>query len=854
MAKALLRFDEISNDLFPVDDAGNLADLAKTGAALPDLVDAAVGRGRAFTSADGDGLQAQDVVPGSTLITRDATVQVILSWDIDDAATYGAPQTIYARGKGTGAAEYVGTGLELRVVNATLRIGELRWIWQDLAGNLKTQIGGHFQVPVGGFLMLTATRRWVSSSRVVLRYFLGDALLAEIESTDGEIGGGTTGTTTIGTRYTGAAFGRFLDGVIDELRVLDEELTAEEIAMTFRRITVEQPRGYQLIREMHDPGFPISQDPGSRAQRETRMWGDGLGFAAAQAENIRENILPDRAYGRILERWEALTKQPAKPGDDVDTRRRRVVGKIRQRRGVSIPGIGDALRELADTDPENLEVHAFDQTMVDTWESLNILRWRHMPASAFTLASNALRLQSTGDRSEYTQWRTTTQPIGGRGLNAKILTKITPTTIANQGEVGVMLLDHGAQHAALLGLRNDAGTYRIVRTTVENGIAAAATNLAAPGLVPVWLLLEHQAGTTFRARWSTVSASGPWTEATFAHARMDGTRTRPMGDAGMYGRTWSAAAANIDVAFDDTRVRTPNGTRPFRLYVVRDPGDPGAPDYLGANTVISGLRQTHTVARVVHSMRAKYDNANTSYDREPMGGNELVDPAPVGALPTFVAKGAQSSGTGANTPGLPAGIALNDILILAVGNSIATLVDATLSNAEGFVAVPAGAINSGLFGGVRCHETLFWRRYDGTGAAPTVADNGDFNLARIYAFRGCTTVGNPWDGTPLTDGDDDGDTTLTVQQAGNTLGGNRLVVTFFASFTGGTTSIAGYANADLANLTELDDLSVAVGADWTHLGVVSGERAAAGPFGNTTAAWTGAAYRATAAVTLALKP
>lgn len=625
----LLRFDEIGNDVLPADDAGNLAELAKTGAALPDLVDAAVGRGRGFTSANADGLQAQDVVPGATLITRDATVQVILSWDIDAAVTYGAPQTIYARGKGTGAAEYVGAGLELRVVNATLRIGELRWIWHDLAGNLKTQVGGHFQVPVGGFLMLSATRRWVSSSRVVLRYYLGDALLAEVESVDGELGGGTTGTSSVGARYTGAAWGRFLDGVIDELRVVDEELTGEEIAMTFGRITVEQPRGYQLIREMHDPGFPISQDPGSRAQRETRMMGDALGFAAAQAENIRENILPDRAYGAILTRWEAITKQPAKPGDDVDTRRRRVVGKIRQRRGVSIPGLGDALDELLDTDPENLEVVAFDQTMEDSWTSLNVLRWRHMPATAFSIASDALRMQSSGDRSEYTQWRTATQPIGGRGLGAKVLTKITPTTIANQGEVGVMLLDHGAQHAALLGLRNDAGTYRIVRTTVENGIAAAATNLAAPGLVPVWLLLEHVSGANFRARWSTVGASGPWTEATFTHARMEGSRAKPMGDVGMYGRTWSAAAANLDVAFDDTRVRAPNGTRPFRLYVVRDPSDPGAPDYLGANTVIGGLRQTHTIARVVRTMRAKYDNVNTSYDREPMGGHELVDPAPV---------------------------------------------------------------------------------------------------------------------------------------------------------------------------------------------------------------------------------
>lgn len=622
----LARFDEIETDQPSVDDAGNLAELVQTGAAMPEIVDAVVGRGRRFVSADADGLFAVDVAGGSTLVTRNCSIQTIMSWDIDAAAAYGAAQTIYARGKGTAAAEYVGAGLELRVVNAALRIGELRWIWHTVAGVLKTQVGGHFQVPPDGYLMLTATRRWVSSGRVVLRHYLGDALLSEIESVDGDIGGGTTGTTQIGTRYTGAAYGRFLDGTIDELRVVDEVLTAEEVVATWRRITVEQPRGYQLIREMHDPGFPISDDPGSDVQKETRQWGHALGYAAAQAENVRENIMPDRAYGRPLELWETTTKQSPKPSDDVDKRRLRVVGRIRQKRGVSIPGIGDALAELLDTDPASLEVFAFDQTTVDTWETLNALRWRHDPAANWTIVANHLRVQSAGDRSAFLAWRTSTMSIGGNGRGAAILSKLTPTTIQTQGEVGIFFANYIDDNAVLFGLRNDAGTYRLVREVVTHGTPQGATNLAAPGLVPVWLVLDHNpddiAGTPFRARWSTVSADGPWTEALFNGGLLDGSNTAggAFHWAGFYSRTFSAAAANTDVAIDDTHVRAPYGDRPFRFYVLRDPADPGAPDYDGANAVLRGLRQAFTDGRVVRTMTALYDDDDTTYDGPPMGG------------------------------------------------------------------------------------------------------------------------------------------------------------------------------------------------------------------------------------------
>lgn len=626
----LLRFDDLDSLTPPSDAVGSLLDLERTGAAPPSSVGAATGRGRRFISADALGLAALDAAPGATLLTRDASIQVIASWDIAAAAVYGSPQTIYARGKGTAAAEYLGAGLELRVVDAVTRIGEVRWIWQDVGGVLRTQAGGHFQVPADGFLLLTATRRWVSSSRVVLRYYLGGVLLSEIESSDGSIGGGTTGTTSIGTRYTGAAWGRYLDGVIDELRVVSGELTAEEVAATWERITIHQPAAYKLIRDAHDPGFPMSRDPGSRVQRETRMIGDALGFAAAQAENMRNNLPPDRAYGEVLERWEAISKQAARPGDDIDTRRRRVVARFRQKRGISIPGAGDALRELLATDPANLSFIAFDQTVVDPLDTLIPARWRYEPAADFTISGGATRLQANAALLAPQSWVTSLMSIGGNGRGAIIAAKFDPTTIATDGGAGLMLADRGNWHGFAFGLRRDptGGAIQVVRETFANGgVLGGATVLASlgAGVAPVWLQLEAQddgnpaiggEDVEMTVRWSTVGASGPWTE--ISDILVTGGRSVQW--AGFYARTTANAAAVVDVKISAATVRAPYGDRAFRWYILRNLADPGSPDLLAADLIAQGLRQRHTEGHVVHTLTTLYDDTSTPYDYAPMGG------------------------------------------------------------------------------------------------------------------------------------------------------------------------------------------------------------------------------------------
>lgn len=633
----LLRFDEVADATRPTDAAGNLAELEPDDdTTMPAIVDAVLGRGRQFAPADITGLVAQDVVPGSTLLTRDCSIQVWLAWDFAAQAADAGLASVYARGLGTGAAEYIGAGLQLRVVNEAQNIGEVRWIWQDLAGVTRTQIGAHFRPSSSGVVMLTATRRWVSSTEVVLRYYLGDRLLGEVVSADGSIGGGTTGTTTIGTRFVGGDFGEFLAGVLDELRVVDYELTAEEIAETWRRITVHQPNGYRLVYELHDPGFPISRDPASRVQKETRMWGNAIGFASAQAENLR-NIIPTRAYGQPLEDWETVLKQAPKPGDSVETRRARVVARERRAAdglGVSIPGIEAALRELVDTDPANLEILAFDQTITDAFTTLDAQRWLANPLADWSIASNSLRVVATSAEDlrvggGLTGWKTCQTPIGGNGGSAHILAKLTPTDFGASGavdvEAGVFLADFTKGNAILLGLRRTAGSTDL-RIWTESFRAWASQgetmreNLVSPAAV--WLHLHGASGSgfggagnsSFTGEWST---TGPLTGYSAA-APIVNPATNHW--AGFYLRSIGAATSDdAEVRFDDAIVRAPLGTRSFMLYVYRNPALPGRPDLVGANHIIRQLKHGHTHAAVITNKQTLYDDPTTPYDLGPMG-------------------------------------------------------------------------------------------------------------------------------------------------------------------------------------------------------------------------------------------
>lgn len=626
----LLRLDEPADEVLPSDAIGALADLnIDAGAALPPVASAFTGFGRSFS--DGFGLTALDVVPGASLATRDASVQMLLFWDIAAQAAYGQPGTIIARGKGAAAAEYVSYSVELRVVNAALGIGELRFWWQTVAGVVKTQLGGHFLVPGTGYVMLTATRHWISTTEVELRYYTGGRLIGEFLSSDGDIGGGTTGTFCLGTRYDAGVAERFFHGVIDEVRVLNYELAPEEIEATWDRISRLQPRGYRAMRDLFQPGAPISDDPASRIQKLLRIPGHALGFAAAQAENFKRNQLPHRAYGPVLEEWEIGLGEAPRAGDALSQRRKRVVSHLRQSEGVSIPGVNATVADLLQLATSQVQVLAFDQTVREDF-SLGLLteRWFVEPAADWTIAAAALRVQNAAaipfDGSSRS-WRIALQSMGCDGRAAQLLSKITPTTLAAGAEVGIVFYDWANGHAILLGLRNTAGVYQVITERFVDWASQGVTVREALGGLPaaLWLHLRQQdpggggggfqtaaISADYDVAWSITSGiAGFTTVEDIAH----GSRHQW---AGLYART-IGGAANIDASFDDVLLRVPFGSRSLRWYAFRDPALPGTPDLVGAHGAIQRLKHANTEATVITTKSLLCDSSNSGCDRGPLG-------------------------------------------------------------------------------------------------------------------------------------------------------------------------------------------------------------------------------------------
>src|SRR3989344_120626 len=102
---------------------------------------------------------------------------------------------------------------------------------------------------------------------------------------------------------------------------------------------------------------------------------------------------------------------------------------------------------------------------------------------------------------------------------------------------------------------------------------------------------------------------------------------------------------------------------------------------------------------------------------------------------TFVNAGtAATANSGDVLPGIPSGIANNDILILVVHSR-----DNVDSSVSGWTEKLAG--NDGTTNRLE----IFWKRTTGSESAPTVSHSaGSAIIGRIYAFRGVTDSGDPF--------------------------------------------------------------------------------------------------------------
>ncbi len=201
-------------------------------------------------------------------------------------------------------------------------------------------------------------------------------------------------------------------------------------------------------------------------------------------------------------------------------------------------------------------------------------------------------------------------------------------------------------------------------------------------------------------------------------------------------------------------------------------------------------------------------------------------------MPNYQAAGVAVEGQGAVSPAWPVGAhATDDIgVIFAVSANEAI----ALSVAADFAEVTDSPQGTGTVGGAAATRiAAFWcRATSGAMATPTIADPGNHVFAQMLTFRNCVATGDPWEDTA---GDTGAADTAVAIPGGVTAAINRLIVAACSSgFDSATGQFSGWTNADLANLAERINAGTALG-NGSGLGVVTGEKAAAGAFGATTA-------------------
>lgn len=631
----LLTFDE-PEGVQPSDRIGSLKDLGgEAGLAEPVIVEGWAGSARDFTPATTHGYLTEDNDTGATLLNRDLTIQAILSVDL--SADAGA-MTVICRGTDGSAAEYYTFGLELQEQVGNAGFLEVRLFHATAAGVVKTQLPGTFQHPGDNQLfLLTATRRWESSSKVVCRYYVNDRMIAEVSSADGDVGGGTTGKTSIGARKTGGAWGRFYSGAIDELYVASYEMSGEEVEATWLRLTKHQPEGVERFRALCPPGAPWSKNPDSRIGKLVKTAGQALGFATAKADELLRNFLPDRAYHETIARWEKLCGLAPKAFDSLDVRRDRVVAFLSRDNGYSVPLITALLETPFALAAADIEVLEFSPTITDAFATLEAERWFAEPAAVWSIAANALRLNvaaaanigwgisnnsPTMNRCHVLMPISDGHQVGGNGACIQQVKIASLAAIpADASIVGIFLHDPITRDALWFGLFKTGANHLVGYKIFKNGALAARVQLADLGAVfaPIFLRLTANATVagTFTFEWGTTSFTAGMTASTVAGLITGAQETglAALGDD-------ASLAGGIDLTFDDYTARFPRGDRAFKWYAYRDPAlaNFALADIIGANLALRRLRPAHTHGAAITSTSLLCDNPASLCDRGPLGG------------------------------------------------------------------------------------------------------------------------------------------------------------------------------------------------------------------------------------------
>jgi hypothetical protein len=606
------------DDLHPSDTAGTLEDFTRfTGSSeADDSVAWASAVSQLFHGTFG--IRSTDKADESSLLTRDVSIQMILA--VDHTNGFGtADAWLVLRGEdpltSAGATEYCAYGLKMQIDPGAALAGEVRlaWTWQDLSGVTFLDTYEAFTAPHGQLFLLTCTRRWVSTTSVVLRYYIGDKLLAEREVADGEIGGATTGSFRIGAGWF---------GWIDDLKIVDREMSHDEIRTTWARLVKHQPDGVVGLLGQAPPGAVWAKSDGSDAGRLFKAAGQAIGYAASKAHELRETFLPDAAYKDTIGRWEKLVGLQRREQLALDTRRARVVTRLQVENGYSVPKVKAVLATPFDVDAADVNIIEFSPTIEDDFTTLETERW-HVEGAGWSIASGELEL----DLAAGADLRWDAMPPAPDhvrmvldngdspvGVIARVKLSTYWAALPANAIVGLFLYNFRTNDALWFGVKNVGGVRQLGYVTAIAGVLGSFTAIVNPSTDAAYYLTARKTELGYILKYSTISFMvGP-------EVPLIGGPPEPeyAGVGAMC--TDATTAAQLTATFDDFLARMPNGKRAFHWYAYRDPGDPGSPDMEDAERIVQRIKPAHTEAAAVLSLSLLCDNDTGLCDHTPLGG------------------------------------------------------------------------------------------------------------------------------------------------------------------------------------------------------------------------------------------
>lgn len=217
------------------------------------------------------------------------------------------------------------------------------------------------------------------------------------------------------------------------------------------------------------------------------------------------------------------------------------------------------------------------------------------------------------------------------------------------------------------------------------------------------------------------------------------------------------------------------------------------------------------------------------------------------AIPPFVGAGTFVSGSGSVTPGLPAGLASGDLMIMLLQTANEAVPATPTGYAGEIPGSPQGIGTAATAGSTRL--TGFYKFAGPSESAVGTGDSGNHQCAVVLAFRDVATSG-----TFNANGGDTASASTSIAFPNvTTTVADCLIVNILAHAidASSSTQSSGEANASLSSVTERFDQgsNAALGGG---LAVITGGLASAGASGATTA--TLASSSAQARITLALAP